>query len=304
MKRIFQYTFFFVIYLYGNLSIAQSDVAEPADASEPLKIAALEALMAAPSEKALPVIARVMASDNSDEVKSRALFVLSQIDEPQAHQILLDTASTSEGDLQMAAIRMIGISGDPEIVSQLGAVYQAGSKDVKESVLHAYMIAGNEEAVYEVAVVATNDEEFETAVNVLGAMGATEQLKRLRDHPGATESLIHAYAISGDTESLLVLARDNSDPERQMQAIHGLGIAGGGDEANAALLDIYRSSDSREVKEAVMHGMMVSGYDEGILELFRASQDSQEKAELLRQLVIMDSDAAMEAIDAALSGEQ
>jgi len=299
MDRIFK-----VIVFSFALLMAHDAVAQSADDTEQLKIAALEALMAAPAEKALPIVARVMTSNNSDEVKSRALFVLSQIDEPQAHEILLETARTEGGDLQMQAIRMMGISGNSAVISQLIDVYRAGDSDVREAVLHAYLIAGEKEAVYEIAAAAANDEEFETAVQVLGTMGATEQLQRLRDHPGATESLIRAYAISGDTESLLILARDNSNPEKQLQAIQGLSIAGGAEDANAALLDIYRSSDSRDIREAVMRSMMVSGYDEGLLELFRASQDSQEKAELLRQLVIMDSDAAMEAIDATLTGEQ
>jgi len=281
--------------LYAGTAIAQSD-----EDAEQLKIAALEALMAAPSDRALPAVARVMESDNSDEVKARALFVLSQIDDPEAHRILLDTARTAGGELQLQAIRMIGISGDTDITAELGDVYRDGSEEVKESVLRAYMISDNAEAVYEIAAETNNPEELERAVNVLGTMGATEQLKRLRDHPGASESLIHAYAVSGDTESLLVLARDSSDSERQLRAIHGLSIAGG-DEVGPALVDIYRDSGDRDVRRAVMHALMVAGDDDGLLELFRSSDDAQEKSELLRQLVIMDSDAAMEAIDQVLS---
>jgi len=50
--------------------------------------------------------------------------------------------------------------------------------------------------------------------------------------------------------------------------------------------------------------MMVADYDDGVLELFRASQDAGEKRELLRMLVMMDSDAALEIIDETLSGNQ
>ena len=53
-----------------------------------------------------------------------------------------------------------------------------------------------------------------------------------------------------------------------------------------------------------MHGMMVADYDKGLLELFRSSQDSNEKRELLRMLVMMDSEAALDVIDAALSNDQ
>ena len=43
-------------------------------------------------------------------------------------------------------------------------------------------------------------------------------------------------------------------------------------------------------------------HDEGVLELFKSSQDAEEKTELLRMLVMMDSDAAMDAIEKALDG--
>ena len=45
-------------------------------------------------------------------------------------------------------------------------------------------------------------------------------------------------------------------------------------------------------------------YDAGVLELYRASTNADEKQELLRMLVMMDSDAAMDAIDDAFAGDQ
>ena len=125
----------------------------------------------------------------------------------------------------------------------------------------------------------------------------------LRDREGNSETLIHAYAISGDVESLRVMALDSSDPEKQTQAIQGLGIVGGS-EVSATLLEIYRGTESSDVKEAALRGMMVAGDEERVVELFRASQDAKEKRKLLQMLVVMDSDAAMQIIDEALDGGQ
>ncbi|RLA30061.1 MAG: hypothetical protein DRR11_14200 [Gammaproteobacteria bacterium] len=292
-----------LVMMLVSTSFAQSDDASSADDSEQLKIAALEALMSSPPDRALPLVTKVLAGDHSDEVKIRALFVLSQIDLPEAQTVLLDTARNGSGELKLEAIRMVGIGGNEEALAGLTAIYASGDGDVKESVLHAYMIADDSNSVYEIAANATSEEEFETAVGILGAMDASEELRKLRDREGVSESLIHAYAMSDDFESLQALAIDTSNPERQMQAIQGLGIVGG-DEVNAALLEIYRGSDSADIKEAALHGMMVADYDDGVLELFRASQDAGEKRELLRMLVMMDSDAALEIIDETLSGNQ
>jgi len=285
--------------MFANNSIAQ----DSADDAEQLKIAALEALMSAPPDRALPLVAKVLAGDSSDEIKSRALFVLSQIDLPEAQTILLETARNDSGGLGLEAIRMIGISGDPAGMSGLADIYRNGDNDSREAVLEAYLIADDTESVFEIAANAVSDEEFDVAVNMLAVMGAYEELRKLRDRPGSSESLIDAYAIAGDVESLRELAMDNSNPERQSQAIQGLGIAGG-DEVNTTLMEIYRGAESPEVREAALHGMMIADHDEGVLELFKASQNADEKTELLRMLVMMDSDAAMDAIEKALDGGQ
>ena len=70
-------------------TVAQDDDAEDRDQ---LRIAALEALIAAPPEFALPRVRKIMQEDHSDEVKESALFILSQIDDPEAHAILAETA--------------------------------------------------------------------------------------------------------------------------------------------------------------------------------------------------------------------
>ena len=281
----------------ANTSVAQ----ETADDAEQLKIAALEALISAPPERALPIVEKVMAGDHSNEVKSRALFILSQIDLAEAQTILLTTASSQSGELQLEAIRMIGIGGDPESLTALRGIYDAGDLDVKESVLQAYLIADDSASVFEIAANAVDDDEFEQAVHMLGVMGASEELAKLRDRDGSTESLIHAYAISGDYESLRVLATDSSDPEQQMQAIHGLSIVGG-EQVGTTLMEIYRGTDNEEVKESAVHSMMIADYDEGVLELYRASQDANEKRDLLQLLVVMDSEAALQIIDETLGG--
>lgn len=270
--------------------------------SEALKLAAIEALMTASPERALPVIQRVLASDASDEIKSRALFVLGQNGLPEANETLLQFAASANDELQLEAIRAIGINGDRALSAQLGDIYTQGNPEVREAVLEAWMIAGDEEALYQVAANATTDEEFEAAVQQLGIIGATEELAKLRDRPGATESLVEAYAIAGDTQSLLVMARDDSDPRRQVEAIQGLGIVGA-DDIPALFYELYTGTDNTTVKQAVMHGMLMADDDETALRLFREATDTEEKTELLRLLVSMDSEAAIDAIDAALMGD-
>ena len=284
---------------FAGQAFAQSDDAEE------LKIAAIEALIAAPPERALPLAAKALQGNHSDEVKERALFILSQIDLPEAQDILLETARQGSDEIRLRAIRMIGIGGNRDTLKQLGGLYDAGDGDVREAVLQAFMIANDEDAIYELAVrahAAGNMDDFEHAVQHLGVIGAQEQLQRIRESTGPSQSLIQAYAISGDAESLRAIALDGSNPEMQLEAIRALGIVGS-DDVNATLMEIYKSSDSEDIRESARHGMLISGHDEGVLELYRSSQDPAEKRELLELLVIMGSDDVWDVIDSALDGD-
>lgn len=280
--------------LFAAPGIAQSD-------SDELKIAAIEALMSAPADKALPLVSKVLAGNHSDEVKEAALFILSQIDEPEAHATLLKFANEESGELQLEAIRMIGIGGG-DGMSNLKSIYDSGDSDAREAVLEAYMIAGDEAAVFEIAKIAEGS-DFEEAVEMLAVMGARDELRQLRSARGTSEALIEACAISGDLECLLELAADDSNIELQIEAIEGLGIVGGVG-ANSALVEIYKNSPSDDTREAALDGLMISGDDAGLLELYRSSNDSSEKKELLEYLVMTGSDEVWSIIDSALDGDE
>jgi hypothetical protein len=157
--------------------------------------------------------------------------------------------------------------------------------------------------VYQIAANTEDPREFERAVDILGAMGATEELRALRDRPGMAEVLIDAYAIAGDVETLTAMASDGSDPKRQAQAIRGLAIAGG-DGIGDALVDIYRDTQSPHIKDAVRDALLIADDDEAVLELFRASTDAAEKRELLQTLVMMDSDAVWDLVNSTLENGQ
>jgi len=284
-----------------STSLAQSAVSEVEDPNEVLKIAALEALISAPPDRALPLVIKVLDTDNTDEVKERALFVLSQIDLPEAQTRLLEVARSNDPELSAEAVRMIGIGGNQEALAGLADLYGSGDEELRSAVLEAYMIAGDADAVYAIATNASNADEFEDAVEMLGVMGANDKLRALSESGAYTESLVMAIAIAGDYETLRGLALDGSDPKVQENAIEALGIIGGSN-VDATLMEIYRGAQTEGIREAALDGLLISGYDEGVFELYKESNDVDEKRDLLEMLSIMDSDKMMEVIDAALQG--
>ena len=271
--------------------------------NEALKLAAIEALMMTPPDKSVPILTGVLQGNGSDELKRRALFVLTQTEAPGIGEILLEYAETSEGSLQLEAVRMIGIHGDEALLDRLMPLYRGGTEELRSAVLRAFLIADRPESVLQIAREAESDEEFQAAVHILGAMEATAMLAQFQDHDKASAGLVRAFAIAGDSESLLKMAQDGRDKERQLQAIQGLGIAGA-ENVGARLIEIYQGSSDPQIRGAVLQGLMIADEEEALLTLFRSSSDPEEKAVLLKQLAKMDSDAAIQAINRTLAEEQ
>jgi hypothetical protein len=266
---------------------------------EDLALAALEGLMAQPPERALPIIKKVLAGSQTTLVKQRALFVLSQIDSAEAQQILIQASRSSDPALRGDAIRSIGIGGDPKSLDALQEIYKTGDAALKQEVLQAWLIAGRKEAVYQAALNAKSEEEANSAIRMLGAMGATEELRKLGDRPNATSGLLDAYAISGDLASLRKIAEGTGERSLRIEAVRKIGITG--EAGHAALREIYSRSTDEEIKDAALQGMLIGGDEQGVLTLYRAAKTTDEKRALLRTLSMMDGDAALEAIDAALA---
>src|SRR3954469_11014101 len=138
----------------------------PSD-DEQLAIAALEGLMAQPSDRALPILRKVLAGSQPTVVKRRALFVLAQINSPEAHELLMQAARDPNTELRKDAIRSIGISGDPKSLDALQEIYNSSDAQAKKEILQAWMIAGRKQAVYNVAVNAKTEDEASEAIHML-----------------------------------------------------------------------------------------------------------------------------------------
>jgi len=300
MKNLSKLLAAIALLLLASAALAQATVTDEQDS---LKMAALEALITAPPERALPIVDKVLAGNSSTELKERALFILSQMNTAESQARMLAYARDSQSALQPEAIRMIGIGGNSETLASLGDIYTNGNADVREAVLEAYLIADDADAVFQIAANSSDEEEFSEAVTMLGAMGAHDQLRELRGRAGLSESLIEAYAISGDATTLQELALDDSNPEIQVQAIEALGIVGG-DDVGQTLVSLYQDASSDDVKEAALNGLLISGEDARVLELYRGSSDTAEKRELLELLVMMGSDEVWDLIDSALDGAE
>lgn len=322
---------------------------------EDLKLMALNGLMQADEEAAIPVLEEFLTSEKSTRLKERALFVLAQSESEKAHAILARVArGERDPELQRQAIRYLGVHGsdrglalladlyrglsstearatvlesfmiagdekrlldlaknepDPELrgraiqllgtmdaSAELWELYQREtSEDVKEKMLQAFMVAGDEEHLLAVARDRRQSEELRgSAIQLLGAEGAEEALWQLFQGESSLETkkqVLHALFVAGDHQKIAQVATDKAQPpEIRRAAIESLGVSG--EEAVPALLGLYRSETDREVKKQVLEALFINDAVKELIEIARAESDPELKRRAVEKISLIGSKEA------------
>lgn len=275
--------------LRGPRSAAGGDIAE----DEELKLYALNGLMHADPDRALPVLRKFLEGDASPQLKKQALFVLGQSGTPEARQLLEFVATgKSHPDLRIEAIEMLGIAGNGASTASLSRIYrESRDPEVRRAVLHAYLVAN---AVEEVLTVARGDEEpamRRRAIQQLGAMRAGAALEQLYSQERSVENrrtILQAMGIAGEVEALAQAARSETDAGLRRDAIHGLGITST-PAAGAALEDLYATHTDAAIREAVVHALFIQDNAKALIRLFRTEKDPGLRRQIVKKLSLMDS---------------
>jgi HEAT repeat protein len=278
---------------------------DPGVIDDDLADMALQGLLSAPPERALPLLRKVLAGERSIKVKKRALFVLSQLDTEEALNVVVDTAKNArEPELRGEAIRMLGISGEKAAIERLVDIY-ASSKTAEErvDVIEAWLISGRKDLVLKTARDESDPKVRRRAIETLGAMNASDELRQLFDatqDTGNRRAIIQSLGVAGSTSALTSIAGNTSLPQNErIEAMRALGIAGdhGG---RAALVDLYAKADTPELREAILQGLLITGDSDAVVKLYRSARNNEEKKAVLRVLTMMDDDKAIDVIEQTL----
>jgi HEAT repeat protein len=119
---------------------------------EELKLLALRSLAQSDPEAAMPAIERILNGPSSVRVKDRALFVVSRIGSPRSRTLVLGVAKgNSNPDLQLRAIRYLGMMGASDADTLLSIYSADASLDVKKAVIQGLALQGNGKALVTLA---------------------------------------------------------------------------------------------------------------------------------------------------------
>lgn len=292
----------------GDELLAQMQPAPKLDsaaADDELADIALQGLINAPPERALPLLKKVLAGQRSIKVKKRALFVLSQLETDDAINVVLDTAKSSpEPELRREAIRMLGISGQKAAMERLSEIYASSTTtEEKKGVIDAWLIAGRKDLVLKTARNEADPAVRRKSIEILGAMGASDELSQLFEttqDAGNRRSIIQALGVAGNTNALKSIAGNTTLPQNErIDAMRALGVAGdhGG---QTVLVDLYAKADTPALRDAALQGLLIAGDADSVKKLYRNARNPEEKAAVLRILTSMGGDKALDVIEQEL----
>lgn len=267
-----------------------------AESDEDLKLLAINSLLGSDPDRAIPLLQGVLSSPkNSMKLKERALFVLAQSGSPKAEPIIAAVARGQSGpELQVRAIRSLGLEG-PRYSQLLQQIYgSATDPDIKKAVLQAYMTSGNKEPVLAAAKSEKDADLRRSAIHQLGAMGARSELEQLYQSSTSAddkEAILQAFGIAGDSEALMKFATSEPDARIRERAIRNLGPFGGPG-AGAALVQIYNNEKDADLKRAAVQALFVHGDASSLIALARKETNPEMKRDLVQKLSLMSNKEA------------
>jgi tetratricopeptide (TPR) repeat protein len=258
-----------------------------------LKLLAVNSLMQSDPDKAVPVLQKLLASNNSAKVKDRAMFVLAQSSSPQASKLMSDMArNSSNPELQLAAIKYMGMMGNS---SALASVYESTSDPrLKRAILHSFMQSGSRDFLLKAAKNEKDPELRRDAIKQLALTGGSEQLWSLYQSESSLENrkaILQSMFLTGDSSRLADIAKSEKDPQLRIAAIKSLGLMGGNGRGDV-LVSIYNSDSNREVRDAVLNSLFIQQNAKALIELARSAKDPETKKQIVSKLALVHSKEA------------
>lgn len=282
---------------------ARSPADTAAVAREEDALMAIDALLSSGSKRAVPILQKVLASNHSDKVKSRALFVLSQYDSDAADAALSTILSgQSSTRLKQEAIRMIAAGGKRSSLDRLLPLYRDGTDPkIRSAVIEAWIIGSRGDLLRQAAATEKDPHTRRRAIQAMGAVGDRAGLLELFNQvqdDAAKRDVMQGLGIAGGVDELAKIAGSNASPAVRAEAIKAVGIAGG--KRNPEQVVGWYTSGDDQIKRAVIESLMISGDSKQLVSLYRAETDRDRKRKLLQAISTSGGDEALDLIDEVL----
>ena len=272
---------------------------------EELKLMALNGLMNADPERALPLIQKLLQSSQPLKIKERALFVLSQKGSAKAKGILAEFArGKTNPDLQLKSLEFLALFGGNDSRQVLAEAYaSADDNKIKRSILGFFMAGGDRERLLAAAKEEKDSDLRREAIGQLGALGAQKELSDLYGQetaPDLKKRILEAMFAGGNPEKLLELAQKEKDPGLRLKAVELLGPMGS-EKTGAGLSALYDNEKDRDIRKKIIESLFVQGNAKALVAIAKTEKDPQLKKKAIEQLSVMNSKEGTELFEEMLN---
>ena len=277
------------------------------EGSEDMRMYALNALMHADPERAVPLLERMIRSDEPTEVRQRALFILMQTGGDDAFEVIAEVARDgSDRQMQIHALRHLGMfSGGDRGMELLEGVYRdSDDPELRRAVLASYMMSGSTEQLVEIVRTETDEAMRFSAVRHLAMAGAHDELWSLYEDDTESvemrEVILQTAFMTGQKDRLLDVARTESDLRLRRAAIQALGMVGNGEDEEdakalgAELLELYENNEDAEIRQSILNALWMRGDAGSLIGLYEATEDPELRRRIVQALSMVDSEEAVE----------
>ena len=257
------------------------------EANQDLKLMAINSLMNADPERAVPLLEGILKGSGAPRVKDRALFVLTQSKAPRASQLLNDYAKgAGNPDMQNRAIRYLGMSGSPEAQQQLSGIYTASTDiPVKREIIRSLIMSRATEQIFNLAKTEKEPELRLEAIRQLGAMRASSQLLQLYASEATADNkinIVRSLMAAGAGDKLMELAKSEKDVKVRGEVVRSMAMTRG--TPIEAILQFYSAETDAKIRRDLINGLSNRGEVKTLVDLARKETDPALKKTIVERL--------------------
>jgi tetratricopeptide (TPR) repeat protein len=251
---------------------------------EDLQLVAINALMNSDSDRAVPLLERVLNDPKKNlSLKSKALFVLAQSRSDKGREIVGAYAkSGSNPDLQIRAIGYLGTGRSKDSQQTLADIYAANNDvAIRRAVLRSMAISRDSAHLFNAAKTESNVDLRREAIRSLGNMQAVNELVQLyasETNNDLKGSILQSLVAARANDKLMEIARAEKNAELRGDAIRYLGNARG-DKSGDALVSLYSAESDKTVKAQIIRTLGSSGSGKQLVDVTRGEKDPELKKE-------------------------
>jgi HEAT repeat protein len=266
---------------------------------EDLKLLAIQSLSSSDPGRAIPLLQGVLSSASSLKLKERALYVLALSNDPRAHEMLVTIGKGGNPDLQLKAIRYLGISRRRVAAGQatatgrtstvdLAEIYNSTQSDeVKRAVIQAYGASGDLAALVSVASGAASALDLRReAINQLGSTRGSAELASIYQKEPNKElkmQILSALGSMGAYDRVIEVAKTEKDPDVRNRAIRSLGNMRS-ERSGRDLVEIYGTLSDVDAKKAVIAGLSAQDNADALITIVRKESNFELKKRIVESL--------------------